>query len=219
MILGRGEAGRRFFCNNEVKKGPSPCVDDLRGGASLLPAPCPDRRDLPLRLEDTQQAGERDEEEKVLAAPLPPLLHLLLLPHVPFLTLQPNIITWHQRYWPISQSLTPEPRCGYGNLELFYYCIAEKFIINIPIRAEFNINILYFSGVLPYVMYYSGGFMTNAFDWNNFSVNFVSEFSVSGHSHLPRWYGKCGGGVFRGQTAKPLIPILEFCVALWDNDH
>ena len=131
LILGRGEAGRRFFCNNEVKKGPSPCVDDLRGGASLLPAPCPDRRDLPLRLEERQQAGERDEEEKVLAAPLPPPLLLLLL-HVPFLTLQPNIITWHQRYWPIFQSLTPEPRCGYGNLEFCIIVLQTNSLIKFP---------------------------------------------------------------------------------------
>lgn len=46
LILCRGEAGRHFFSNNEVKRTIAEC-SDLWGGAFLLPAPCPDPLDLP----------------------------------------------------------------------------------------------------------------------------------------------------------------------------
>lgn len=41
LIFGCDEAGRRFFCNNEVKEGPSQSCDDRRGGASLLSGSSP----------------------------------------------------------------------------------------------------------------------------------------------------------------------------------
>ncbi len=54
LILSRSEAGRRFSCNNEVKRTIALC-DDLRGGASLLPAPSPDPLDLQARGDNTRR--------------------------------------------------------------------------------------------------------------------------------------------------------------------
>lgn len=51
LILGCEEVGRRFFCNNEVKEGPSPRV--MIGGEGLLSCPA-----LPL---GSQEGGGRRE--------------------------------------------------------------------------------------------------------------------------------------------------------------
>lgn len=72
----RGQkAGRRFFCNNEVKRTVAPC-GDRRGGASLLPAPR--RFVLPPKRCWT---GESDPSSSLLlpSPPPPPVLLLRLV--------------------------------------------------------------------------------------------------------------------------------------------
>lgn len=75
LIFGRagvreGTGGRRFFSNNEVKKGPLASCDDRRGGASL-PPPTPS---LPLSLSPIkaglEERGLRGESDR--QSPPPP---------------------------------------------------------------------------------------------------------------------------------------------------